>query len=65
VLTIGVLQAGSKENGIQAEAPVKLNVRTFDACVRVLGAIERIVNGEAAVSGAPRNPRARSSATMH
>ena len=56
VVTIGVLQAGSKENVIPDEALIKLNVRTFDAEVRkrVLGAIERIVNAEAQASGAPR-----------
>jgi hippurate hydrolase len=58
VLTIGVLQAGTKENVIPDEALIKLNVRTFDAGVRqhVLAAIERIVNAEAAASGAPRKP---------
>jgi hippurate hydrolase len=58
VVTIGVLQAGSKENVIPDEAVIKLNVRTFDAGVRkhVLAAIERIVNAEAEASGAPRKP---------
>jgi hippurate hydrolase len=58
VVTIGVLQAGTKENVIPGEALIKLNVRTFDAGVRkrVLAAIERIVNAEAAASGAPRMP---------
>jgi hippurate hydrolase len=58
VVTIGVLQAGTKENVIPDEAIIKLNVRTFDAGVRtrVLAAIERIVNAEAAASGAPRKP---------
>ena len=58
VLTIGALQAGSKENVIPDEAIIKLNVRTFDAGVRqrVLTAITRIVNAEAAASGAPRPP---------
>jgi hippurate hydrolase len=56
VLTVGVLQAGTKENVIPDEAIIKLNVRTFDAGVRtrVLAAIERIANAEAAASGAPR-----------
>lgn len=56
VVTIGVLQAGTKENVIPDEAIIKLNVRTFDEGVRkrVLNAIERIVNAEAAASGAPR-----------
>lgn len=58
VVTIGVLQAGTKENVIPDEAIIKLNVRTFDEGVRkrVLSAIERIVNAEAAASGAPRKP---------
>jgi amidohydrolase len=58
VVTIGVLQAGTKENVIPDEAIIKLNVRTFDAGVRkrVLAAIERIVNAEAEASGAPRKP---------
>lgn len=58
VVTIGALQAGTKENVIPDEAIIKLNVRTFDEGVRkrVLGAIERIVNAEAEASGAPRKP---------
>jgi amidohydrolase len=58
VVTIGSLQAGTKENVIPDEAIIKLNVRTFDAGVRkrVLAAIERIVNAEAVASGAPRPP---------
>lgn len=58
VVTVGVLQAGTKENVIPDDAIIKLNVRTFDAGVRerVLAAIERIVNAEAAASGAPRKP---------
>jgi amidohydrolase len=58
VVTVGSLQAGTKENVIPDEAIIKLNVRTFDEDVRkrVLAAIERIVNAEAAASGAPRPP---------
>ena len=58
IVTIGSLQAGTKENVIPDEAVIKLNVRSFDEGVRrrVLGAIERIVNAEAAASGAPRPP---------
>jgi hippurate hydrolase len=58
VVTVGALQAGTKENVIPDEAIIKLNVRTFDAGVRkrVLAAIERIVNAEAEASGAPRRP---------
>jgi hippurate hydrolase len=59
VVTIGSLQAGTKENVIPDEAVIKLNVRTYDEGVRkrVLAAIERIVNTEAAASGAPKPPQ--------
>ena len=58
VVTVGVLQAGAKENVIPDEALIKLNVRTFDEGVRkdVLAAIERTVDAEAQASGAPRAP---------
>jgi amidohydrolase len=58
VVTIGALQAGTKENVIPGEAIIKLNVRTYDPGVRkrVLDAVERIVNAEAAASGAPKKP---------
>ena len=58
VVTVGSLQAGTKENVIPDEALIKLNVRTFDEGVRtrVLSAIERIVNAEAEASRAPRKP---------
>ena len=59
VVTVGALQAGTKENVIPDEAIIKLNVRTFDAGVRehVLAAIARIVKAEAAASGALREGR--------
>jgi amidohydrolase len=58
VVTIGSLQAGTKENVIPDEAIIKLNVRTYDEPVRrrVLSAIERIVNAESSASGAPKPP---------
>jgi amidohydrolase len=58
VVTVGSLQAGTKENVIPDEAIIKLNVRTFDENVRqrVLAAIERIVKAEAEASAAPRAP---------
>src|SRR4051812_14157197 len=58
VVTVGSLQAGTKENVIPDHATIKLNVRTFDEGVRkrVLAAIERIVNAEAEASGAPKKP---------
>jgi hippurate hydrolase len=58
VLTVGALQAGTKENVIPDEATIKLNVRTFDEDVRkkVLDAIKRIVGAEAEASDAPKSP---------
>ena len=58
VVTVGALQAGTKENVIPDEAVIKLNVRTFDENVRkhVLDAIKRIVNAESEASGAPKPP---------
>jgi len=58
VVTVGALQAGTKDNVIPDDALLKINVRSFDENVRrrVLEAIERIVNAEAAASGAPRSP---------
>ncbi|MFF2388711.1 amidohydrolase [Agromyces sp. NPDC058104] len=58
VVTVGQLHAGTKNNIIPAEAKLGLSVRTFDESVRekVVAAIERIAKGEAAASGAPREP---------
>jgi hippurate hydrolase len=58
VVTVGALQAGTKDNVIPDEALIKLNVRTFDEQVRtrVLDAITRIVEAEAKASAAPRAP---------
>jgi hippurate hydrolase len=58
VVTVGALQAGTKENVIPDDAVIKLNVRTFDEGVRkhVLDAIKRIVDAESEASGAPKPP---------
>jgi amidohydrolase len=58
VVTVGALQAGTKENVIPDDAVIKLNVRTFDENVRkhVLDAIKRIVNAESEAAGAPKPP---------
>ena len=58
VVTVGALQAGTKENVIPDDAVIKLNVRTFDEGVRqrVLEAIKRIVNAESEASAAPKPP---------
>jgi amidohydrolase len=57
-VTVGSLQAGSSANIIPNEAVLQLNIRTFDDRVRdqVLSSIKRIVDGEAAASGAPKLP---------
>lgn len=58
VLTIGMLQAGSKENVIPDEALLGLNLRCYDQAVRerAQDAIRRIVRAEAEASGCPRPP---------
>ena len=58
VLTVGALQAGTKENIIPDDATIKLNVRTYDEDVRkhVLSAIERICRAEATASRAEKPP---------
>jgi amidohydrolase len=58
VLTVGALQAGTKENIIPEEATLKLNIRTFDDDVRdhILSAVKRICCAECAASNAPRDP---------
>jgi hippurate hydrolase len=58
VVSVGTLRAGMNENVIPDRALLRLNVRTFKNQVRtrVLGAIRRILDSEAAASGAPRPP---------
>lgn len=58
VVTVGSLHAGTKENIIADRAELKLNVRSYTEDVRasVLAAITRVVEAEAAASGAPRPP---------
>jgi len=58
VLTIGSLQAGTKENIIPDEATIKLNVRTYDEDVRevMLASIKRICRAECDASNAERPP---------
>lgn len=59
VLTVGALQAGTKENIIPDEATLKLNLRTYDEGVRthMLEAVERICNAECQASNATQPPR--------
>lgn len=58
VVTVGALRAGTKDNIIPDEAELQVSIRTFDPGVRatVMDAVTRIVNGEAAASGAPTEP---------
>ena len=58
VLTIGSLQAGTKENIIPDDATLKLNIRTFNDAVKdhILSAVKRICCAECAASNAPRDP---------
>jgi amidohydrolase len=58
VLTIGSLQAGTKENIIPDDATIKLNMRTFDENTRahMLKSIRRICCAECDASGAERPP---------
>jgi hippurate hydrolase len=58
VLTIGSLQAGTKENIIPDEATIKLNIRTFSEDTReyMLKSIRRICCAECDASGAERAP---------
>ena len=58
VLTVGSLQAGTKENIIPGDATIKLNMRTYDEGVRarMLSAIERVCRAECDASAAPKPP---------
>lgn len=58
VVTIGVVEAGTKNNIIPETATLKMSVRTYDPDVRdsVLASITRIVNAEAQAADAERMP---------
>src|SRR5450755_3542175 len=58
VVTVGYIQAGTKNNIISDHAEMGLTVRTYKADVRkpVLEAITRIADAEAQAAGAPRAP---------
>jgi hippurate hydrolase len=58
VVTVGRLQAGTKDNIIPDTAELGINIRTYSGPTRdlVRAAIERIVAAEAAASAAPRPP---------
>jgi hippurate hydrolase len=58
VVTVGAINAGTKDNVIPDTAEIKLNIRSYtpDVRHRVLAAVERIIKGEAAASGAEKDP---------
>jgi hippurate hydrolase len=58
VVTVGYIQAGTKNNIIPDHSEMGLTVRTYKQDVRkqVLAAITRIAKAEAAAAGAPREP---------
>jgi hippurate hydrolase len=59
VVTVGRLQAGTKDNIIPDTAELGINIRTYSPQIRdlVRAAIERIITAEATASTAPRPPR--------
>jgi amidohydrolase len=58
VVTVGSSNAGSKSNIIPDRGELLLNLRTYDTALRekIMAAIERIVRGECAAAGSPRDP---------
>jgi amidohydrolase len=58
VVTVGASNAGTKSNIIPDRAELLLNLRTYDTALRkqIMAAIERIVRGECAAAGSPRDP---------
>jgi len=58
IVTVGYIQAGTKNNIIPDQAEMGLTVRTYKQDVRkqILAAVTRITKGEAAAAGAPREP---------
>jgi amidohydrolase len=58
VITVGYIQAGTKNNIIPDHAELGLTVRTFQPEIRkqILAAIARITKAEAEAGGAPREP---------
>lgn len=58
VITVGYIQAGTKNNIIPDQAEMGLTVRSFKPDVRkhLLAAIERVAKGEALAAGAERPP---------
>ncbi len=58
VVTVGAINSGTKSNIIPDSAELLVNLRSYDPAVRatVIAAVERIVRGECAAAGTPREP---------
>ncbi len=58
VVTVGRVAAGTKSNIIPDRAVIELNIRAYDDGTRtlLLDAIRRVVKGECAASGSPKEP---------
>lgn len=58
VVTVGMLNAGTKANIIPAAAELHLNIRSYDDAVhdRIVAAVKQICRGEAAAAGCPTEP---------
>ncbi|MCX4097588.1 amidohydrolase [Nocardia sp. alder85J] len=58
VVTVGRLQAGTKDNVIPDTAELGINIRTYSPQIRTLvrGSVERIVRAESEASAAPAAP---------
>ncbi|NEA62786.1 amidohydrolase [Streptomyces sp. SID12488] len=66
VLTVGVIEAGTRHNIIPATARIGLNLRTQSTDVRdrMLASIRRIAQGECLAAGCPREPEIQVGATF-
>lgn len=62
VVTVGMIHAGTKANIIPATAELHLNLRSYDDAVhdRIVAAVRRIANAEAAAAGCLVEPSIRS-----
>ncbi|EST37584.1 hypothetical protein N566_12300, partial [Streptomycetaceae bacterium MP113-05] len=58
VLTVGALHAGERANVVPESAELSIGLRAFSpgALARMEAAVERIVRGECAAGGCPRDP---------
>jgi amidohydrolase len=58
VVTVGHFEAGTKSNIIPDHAVIELNIRAYSDSMRtqLIEAIKRVVKGECAASGSPKDP---------